>query len=174
MLRKSLLWVGLSILILVGCSNEQVTDGKVEPDPDAEAYIAEIEDDRALVETCYYTIEDDTELVKQGGSEISSADLQVGMKVQVWSNGVAAESYPCQTKAVKLIVLTNDDSKKEQEAVRAIMELASSQYEKPIILLESLVTEDKNGFEATLQVLHETDEEVKVYYDFKTKQATIR
>lgn len=172
-MKKSWLSIGVCMLFLLGCGSSFVKDGKGNSNPDVHSYIADTENNRVLVKDCFYALDEDTTIMEEDGSKLSGEDLEIGMKVMAWSNGIAAESYPCQTKAVKLIVMNDGDSKKEQKAVQAILALADSLYEKPIILLDGKTSSDGNGFEAVLRVFHETDEEVNIYYDFKTEQASI-
>lgn len=98
-------------------------DSQVEtetPQPAVNGEIIQIGDTSLLV-TAYVTrdaqsfidaytlrVNEQTEIVDADGSEIRFDELKVGTRVETWSVGPVAESYPLQATAAKIIVLEDD------------------------------------------------------------------
>jgi hypothetical protein len=153
----------IGMLFFAGCQEEA-------PAETYQGYIADFENNRILVGDIYFSIAD-AEIVSDTGKQLKHSDLKVGKQVTVEFDGMVEESYPAQAGADKVIVMTNDDSQKAEEAVRAIVQLAEQQYGKPIIILSSdFVVDDQVRLE--IRVFSE-EEPLHFQYDYDTKNISL-
>jgi Immunoglobulin-like domain of bacterial spore germination. len=59
----------------------------------------------ASVRAISFTVSEDTELTDREGNAVRPDDIAIGSQVEVWHDGVVAESYPEQARAVKIVLL---------------------------------------------------------------------
>jgi hypothetical protein len=153
----------VGMLFMAGCQEEA-------PAAKHQGYIADLEKNRILVGDIYFSIAD-AKIVTDTGEKLKYTDLKVGKQVTIEFDGMVAESYPAQAGADKVIVMTNDDSKKAEEAVRAIVQFAEKQYGKPIIILSSDFI-DNSHFRLETRVFSE-EEPLHFQYDYDTKNISL-
>jgi hypothetical protein len=155
--------VVVGILFMAGCQEEA-------PAATHQGYIADFENNRILVGDIYFSIAD-AQIVTDTGQKLKHSDLKVGKQVTIEFDGMVAESYPAQAGADKVIVMTNDDSKKAEEAVRAIIQFSEKQYGKPIIILSSDFI-DNSHFRLETRVFSEEDP-LHFQYEYDTKNISL-
>ncbi|MEK4277098.1 hypothetical protein [Paenibacillus sp. FSL R7-0026] len=112
--RLSLLPV-IIILLTLGCAEKSVEQGKEKPH--VRGIITDFEEERGQVlidnkedggvdsGPIWISLNKDSELIIE--EEIVTVSLNetlVGRSAEVWINGVIAQSYPPQTKAVKMVI----------------------------------------------------------------------
>lgn len=153
----------ISVLFLTACQDKAATVTH-------QGYIAAIENNRILVGDIYFSIHD-AKLVTDRDKSLALSDLVVGMEVSIEFSGMVAESLPGQASADKVIVMTNEDSKKAEEAVRVIVLFAEKQYGKPILIQSSDLLDD-NLFRLEIRVFSE-DEPIYIQYDYATKNISL-
>lgn len=126
---------------------------------------------RVLVKDIIFGIDEDTELVDDKEEEVSFDDLELGMRVVVESTGMMLESYPGQTGAKSLIVLTDVQSKQEAEAVAAVVQELDKEAPDRFKILKQF--EEKDGsYELHFDTMSTGDTDESYSYDPKTKTAT--
>jgi hypothetical protein len=162
---KFLKWliVVVGMLFIAGCQEES-------PAATHQGYIADFENNRILVGDIYFSIAD-AKIVTDSGEKLKHSDLNVGKQVTIEFDGMVAESYPAQAGADKVIVVMNDDSKKTEEAVKAIVQFAEKKYGKPIIILSSDFINDSH-FRLDIRVFSEEDP-LHFQYDYATKSISL-
>lgn len=158
---KWLIVVGM--LFIAGCQEES-------PAATHQGYIADFENNRILVGDIYFSIAD-AKIVTDTDENLRHTDLKVGKQVTIEFDGMVAESYPAQAGADKVIVMRNDDSKKAEEAVRAIVQFAEKKYGKPIIILSSDFVNDSH-FRLEIRVFSE-ENPLHFQFDYETKKISL-
>jgi hypothetical protein len=162
---KFLKWliVVVGMLFITGCQEKA-------PAATHQGYIADVENNRILVGDIYFSITN-AKVVTDTGEQLKQSDLKVGKQVTVEFDGMVAESYPAQASADKVIVMTNDESQKAEEAVRAIVQFAEKQYGKPIIIQSSDLL-DNSHFSLEIRVFSEGGP-LHFQYDYETKDISL-
>jgi hypothetical protein len=162
---KFLKWLILVVgmLFVAGCQEEA-------PAVTHQGYIAAFENNRILVGDIYFSITD-AKMVSDTGEQLKHSDLKVGKQVTIEFDGMVAESYPAQAGADKVIVMTNDDSTKAEEAVRAIIQFAEKQYGKQIIILNSDFL-DNSHLRLEIRVFSK-EEPLHFQYNYDTKNISL-
>jgi hypothetical protein len=153
----------VGLLIIAGCQEGS-------PAATHQGYIADFENNRILVGDIYFSIAD-AKIVSDTGQKLKHSNLKVGKQVTIEFDGMVAESYPAQAGADKVIVLSNADSKKNEEAVNAIIQSAEKQFGKPIIILNS-DTYNNNHFRLEIRVFSE-EEPIHLLYDYDSKNVSL-
>jgi hypothetical protein len=155
--------VVVGMLFIAGCQEES-------PVATHQGYIAEFENNRILVGDIYFSIAD-AKIVSDTDQKLKYSNLKIGKQVTIEFDGMVAESYPAQASADKVIVMTNDDSQKAEEAVGAIVQFAEKQYGKPIIIQSSDFL-DNSHFRLEIKVFSE-EEPLHFQYDYETKDISL-
>jgi hypothetical protein len=158
------LMVFVVMLFISGCQEEAPAAAT------HQGYIADFENNRILVGDIYFSIAD-AKIVTDSGEKLKHSDLNVGKQVTIEFDGMVAESYPAQAGADNVIVVMNEDSKKAEEAVRAIVQFAEKKYGKPIIILSSDFINDSH-FRLDIRVFSE-EEPLHFQYDYATKSTSL-
>lgn len=145
-------------LLLAGCG-QTYEEGALSP-PVTDFII--LDDKGFMFDSCKYSISEQTVIIDDTGKALEFSDLQSGMKAEVQSSGPVLESYPCQTGAGRVKVLTDEQSLQEQEAVSAIAKYLSQEFD-PIFLVKDTV-EGSEFFQVEAEVLNSGFERVKLRY----------
>ncbi|WP_336763175.1 hypothetical protein [Paenibacillus sp. USHLN196] len=103
------------LLLTIGCAEKSVEQGKEKPH--VRGIITGFEEERGQVlidnkedggvesGPIWISLSKDAELIIEGETVTVSLDeTLVGRSAEVWINGVIAQSYPPQTKAVKMVI----------------------------------------------------------------------
>ncbi|BBH19373.1 hypothetical protein Back11_07180 [Paenibacillus baekrokdamisoli] len=100
--------------------NLNITQFEIGDNPSNIGHIQQINDNSLLIEDdtklnggkkdmperMLYTIDSDTNITKEGSSDLLSIhDFKVGQHVKIWNEGFILESYPGQTSALDVIIL---------------------------------------------------------------------
>lgn len=79
------------------------------------------------VDATKFRVKETTELLDAQGNKISMSEIHPGQSFEIWSIGPVAESYPTQTEAAKIILLTENPPSAEmiakEEAIQAVLGL---------------------------------------------------
>lgn len=157
------------LLFAAGCSSSGA-GGKKKTDEgsrEKQGFISGLDDRKVLVNDIYYFVDENTLLITDGGKKLAWKDLQLGMKAEPWYTGGIRESYPMQADAVKIVILTDEESKKEQEAAKAAVEYAQKELGKPIIIEKVEPVKDQNTLR--IEVRSVSEGSVNLEYDFQSK-----
>ncbi|WP_413406754.1 hypothetical protein [Paenibacillus amylolyticus] len=113
--RRSFVFPFILLLLTLGCAEKSEEQG--EEKPHVRGIITDFEEERGqvLIENkedgsvdsgpIWVSLSKDAELIVGGETVTVSLDgTLVGRNAEVWINGVIAQSYPPQTKAVKMVI----------------------------------------------------------------------
>lgn len=97
----------IMMIVLVGCENKPVHQGKI-------GFITQImSNESLLIGDTIYKINKDTQIKTSDGETLKEKDLKIGMKIQPFYEGEMKESFPARTEAKLLRILIDDQSSKE-------------------------------------------------------------
>lgn len=65
-------------------------------------------DANASVDAISFTVSNDTELTDREGNKVDPDEIAIGAQVEVWHDGVVADSFPAQAQAVKIVLLDSE------------------------------------------------------------------
>ncbi|HWO75751.1 MAG TPA: YobA family protein [Bacillus sp. (in: firmicutes)] len=181
MLKKGIIVIA-AVLFLAGCGTARDTTSGDEGDTvnyrESEPMfitdlMAEGEMKRVLIKDIIYGIEEETEIVNDKGEELAFEDLELGMRVIPESTGPILESYPGQTGAKKIMVLTDDESKAEAAVVRSVVhEIKNEELDGFTIVKELKKTE--SGYEIHADVSSGTQPNRVYLYDMATQKLELQ
>lgn len=86
----------------------------IQKDENSERWLITEYNEDGTVTATWFKISEDTTLETGDGDILTKSDLKVGQKVEAWSIGEIAESYPEQAQAARLVLL---DNQSDQEAM---------------------------------------------------------
>ncbi|MGO4732707.1 hypothetical protein [Paenibacillus sp. 2KB_22] len=114
-LRRLSLFPFILLLLTLGCTEKSEEQG--EEKPHVRGMITDFEEEKGqvLIENkedggvesgpIWISLNTDAELIIEGETVTVSLDeTLVGRGAEVWINGIIAQSYPPQTKAVKMVI----------------------------------------------------------------------
>ncbi|MET3696229.1 uncharacterized protein DUF3221 [Bacillus oleivorans] len=178
MLKKGIIGIA-AVLFLAGCGTARdTTSGDGGDYRESEPMfitdlLTEGEMKRVLIKDIIYGIEEQTAIVNDKGEELTFEDLELGMRVIPESTGPILESYPGQTGAKKIIVLTDDESKAEAEIVRLVVdEIENEGLESFTIVREFKKTE--TGYEIHVDVSTGSEPNRVYVYDTAAKKLELQ
>lgn len=112
------------------------------------------------------TVDEETVMSDASGATVDYAELTIGSRVEAWSVGPVAESYPMQAKAAKIVLLEEPSELpvSRADAVRAAIE-AQTELAGPWSVKEASLSEEQDYW--TIVLVHHMyiDEPVTVRID---------
>lgn len=135
--------------------------------------LTEGENQRILIKDIIYGLDEKSEIVNDKGEKLSFEDLELGMRVVPESTGMILESYPGQTGAKKIVVLTDDESKAESDVVRQIVEGIKGEGLDQFTIVKDFIKTD-NGYEISVDVSTGSEPNRVYKYDSATKKLELQ
>ncbi len=160
------IFVSLFLVAITGCNDAGLSNlVKAET-----GYITHISENSVLVNDIVFSADNEVEVVSDNGKKMNFADLEIGMKVEPWFSGPIRESFPAQADMKKLVVLTDKEHDQVQEAVKAVVEYAATNFSSNTVVFQETIVKD-TYFQAKIAgVTIEHPNPVTIRYDFATKQ----
>ena len=130
-------WISILCILVILLSGCKGLENQKEPISKGDTgFITNLDNKQILIKSTYYTITDEMRIQDANGNQLSYADLTIGMKVKPWYVGGIEESFPSRAKANLLIVLTDSESKAEQNAVTAAIESVTEAASQRFMVLQ--------------------------------------
>lgn len=146
---KNILVVTAIIITLAGCSGSSpgFTDSEVSLSDIEDFYIVEmIHDDRLLIGSTFYSINNDTKLKKADKSDLQIDEIQQGDLVYFEAHDEIMTSFPGQGGAIEVVLQNDEESKKVSDSIRHFIE------------------NQKTGEILSISIVNLTDESMKLHF----------
>ncbi|GAA0346537.1 hypothetical protein GCM10008967_41180 [Bacillus carboniphilus] len=183
MFQKGFLFM-LALFLLAGCGTASLDDtsGDSGDTPlnyrDSEAtFITDIltegESTRVLVKDIIFGFDEESEIVNDHGESLSVSDLEIGMRVVAESTGPILESYPGQTGAKKITVLTDQESEVEAEVIRLVVADIEEEGLNGFTIVREFKATDE-GYEIAVDVSSGSEPNRVYTYKTETKELELK
>lgn len=167
-----LLLISICLLLLSGCqpfTSEQSAEaiGKGE-----DGFITNIDPEAKtlLINSTYYKITDQAQIKDLNGEILDWTDVQIGMKVKTWYTGELNKAFPNKGQAKLVLVLTDDSSLREREAVTSAIDYVKKSESQQFMVLKLTHIPEEDIYDIELMKRSNLDESFTVMVDGETKE----
>ncbi|KSU63555.1 hypothetical protein AS034_04710 [[Bacillus] enclensis] len=121
MKKQPVLFMLCVFFLLSGCNASGV--GKPQQDEDFIGFATDIDisNNKVLINDIWFSFDKQTTFHSDKKKSLHREDLKIGQKVKVKYDGVKGESFPASAAARQFILLTDEQSEKEGDAVELVV-----------------------------------------------------
>jgi hypothetical protein len=121
MKKRSILFMLCVLFLITGCNSTGV--GKPQLNEQFIGFATEIdlENSKVLINDIWFSFDKETEFKSDKKKSLHSEDLKIGQKIKVKYDGAVEESFPASAAAHQFILLTDEQSKKQGDAVELVV-----------------------------------------------------
>jgi hypothetical protein len=121
MKKQSILFMLCVLFLITGCHSGSA--GKPQHNENFIGFATDIdlENSKVLINDVWFTFDNKTEFQSDKDKSLHSEDLKIGQKIKVKSDGVVGESFPASAAADQFILLTDEQSEKQGDAVELVV-----------------------------------------------------
>jgi len=166
-----LLLVSIFLLLLSGCqpftSEQAEAIGKGE-----DGFITNIDQEAntLLINSTFYKITDQAQIKDLNGELLDWTDLHIGMKVKTWYSGELTKAFPSKGQARLVLVLTDEASLLEREAVTSAINYVKKSESQQFMVLKLTHIPEEDIYDIELMKRSNLDESFTVMVDGETKE----
>ncbi|WP_175991125.1 DUF3221 domain-containing protein [Bacillus sp. Marseille-Q1617] len=122
MKKQSILFMLCVFFLISGCQSAGVA-GKPQHNEDFIGFATDIdlENNKVLINDVWFSFDKQTEFKSDKKKSLHRKDLTIGQKVKVKFDGASSESFPASAAAHQFILLTDEQSKKQGNAVELVV-----------------------------------------------------
>jgi hypothetical protein len=121
MKKRSILFMLCVFFLITGCHSGSAGKPQYNDDFIGFATDIDLENSKVLINDIWFSFDKETEFRSDKKKFLHSEDLTIGQKVKVKFDGAAEESFPSSAAAHQFILLTDEQSEKQGEAVELVV-----------------------------------------------------